>query len=106
MSAKELAISEQFRIVSKGWAQKQAAASILEETKSAFLAKMIGRHGDIPHVQAERIVKSSEEWTDFIKGMVDAKLAANLAKAQMEYIRMKFNERQSAEASSRARRKM
>lgn len=106
VTGKQLVLSEEFRTVAKGWAQKQADASRLEETKTAVLAKMIGTHGDMPHVKAERLVKASDAWGHFINRMVDAKLAANLAKSQMEYIRMKFNERQSAEANSRARRRI
>ena len=106
MQEHEKPISEKFRIVAKGWAQKHAAASLLEETKTAVVAQMIGRQGDIPHNKAERMVKASDEWHSFIKGMVEAREAANLAKVQMEYIRMLQSERQSAEANARAERKM
>jgi len=99
-------LSEQFRIVAKSWTQKHAAASILEETKTAVLAQMIGRQGDIAYNQAERIVKSSEEWRAFIKDMVEAREAANLSKVKMEYMRMRFSEWQSAEANRRAEMKL
>ena len=106
MNSIDKPISEQFRIVAKGWAQKNAAAQLLSETKTAVLAQMISRHGDIPHNKAERLVKASEEWHDFIQKMVEAQEAANMAKVQMEYIRMQFNEWQSKEATARAERRL
>lgn len=99
-------ISEQFRLVAKDWVEKDAAARLLEETKTAVLSQMIGRQGDMAYNQAERNVKASEEWRDFIEKMVRAKEAANMAKVKMEYIRMKFNEWQSAEANNRAERRL
>lgn len=99
-------LSEQFRIVAKDWVQKHAAASMLEETKTAVLSQLIGRQGDIAYNQAERVVKASDEWSDFLEKMVKAREAANLAKAKMEFIRMRFSEWQSAEATKRAEMKL
>ena len=93
--------SEQFRLVAKEWVEKDAAARLLEETKTAVLAQRMKALGDVPAAHAERDVKASQEWHEFIKGMVDAKTAANLGKVKMEYLRMKFSEWQSAEANKR-----
>ena len=95
-------ISEQFRIVAKKWVDADSAASILEETKSAVLARMMSAQGDMPVNRAELQVKSSEEWLDFVTKMVKARERAALLKVQLEYIRMKFNEWQSHNATKRA----
>lgn len=95
-------ISEQFRLAAKDWVEKDSAANLLEETKSAVLSQMMARLGDIPVSHAERSVKSSEEWKDFVTKMVKAREASNLAKVRCEYIRMKFNEHQSENANKRA----
>lgn len=97
-----VAYSEQFRIVAKEWVDLDNAATMLEETKSAVLSQKMAALGDIPVSHAERAVKSSTEWLDFIKKMVDARSAANLKKVQMEYLRMKFSEWQSENANKRA----
>ena len=94
--------SEQFRIVAKEWVDLDKAATMLEETKSAVLSQKMAALGDVPVSHAERTVKSSPEWVDFITRMVDARSAANLKKVQMEYLRMKFSEWQSENASRRA----
>ena len=98
--------SEQFRIVSKDWVDKESAASLLEETKSAVMAQRMLRLGDIPVAHAERTVKGSPEWEDYLKKMVKAREAANLAKVKMEYIKMKAWEENSHEATKRAEMKI
>jgi hypothetical protein len=95
-------ISEQYRLIAKKWVDADSAANLLEETKSAVLAKMMAARGDMPVSKAEMQVKASEEWSDYIGKMVRAREQAALLKAQLEFIRMRFAEWQSAEASKRA----
>ena len=95
-------ISEQYRLIAKQWVEADGAARLLEETKTAVLAQWVKKHGDMAVNAAEREVKSSPEWEEFIAKMVDARTAANLKKVQLEFIRMKSAEQQSAEASKRA----
>ena len=99
-------ISEEFRIIAKKWVEADAAANMLEESKSAVLAKMISAQGDMPVNRAETRVKSSSEWSDYIKSMVDARERASLLKVQLEFIRMRFSEWQSHEANKRAEMKL
>lgn len=94
-------ISEQYRVKAKLWVEADAAASLLEETKSAFLSQKMAALGDMPVSRAELTVKSSDEWREFVTNMVEARKAANLLKVNLEYIRMKSMEWQSAEATKR-----
>lgn len=94
--------SEQYRIIAKKWVDADAAANLLEETKSAMLARLMATQGDMPVSRAEMNVKSGKEWADFVNGMIDARKTATLLKVQMEYIRMKFMEWQSENATKRA----
>lgn len=94
--------SETYRIAAKAWVELDGAAMLLEETKSAVLAQRMKALGDMPVAHAEREVKASAEWGDFIKKMVDARTQANLAKVRLEYTRMKFMEWQSENANKRA----
>lgn len=93
--------SEQFRIVAKQWVDADAAASILEDTKSAILSERMQALGEMPVSKAEAIVKASAEWRAHIEEMVSARKASNRLKVQMEYLRMKFSEWQSHEATKR-----
>lgn len=101
-----LPISEQYRLIAKRWVDADAAASLLEETKSAFLARLMLRQGDMPVSRAEMQVKGSDEWTDYITKMVRAREQAALLKAQMEYLKMKFSEELSNGATRRAEMKL
>lgn len=99
-------LSEQYRLVAKKWVEADSAASILEETKSAYLAQRMAEQGDMPVSRAEMAVKSSSEWVDYVTNMVEARKRASLLKAQLEYIRMRFSEHQSIEATKRAEMKL
>lgn len=94
--------SEQFRIVAKSWVDAEAAASMLEDTKSAVLAEKMLALGDMPVSKAEMMVKGSQEWREELQSISMARQAANRLKVQMEYIRMKFMEWQSQNATKRA----
>lgn len=99
-------ISEQFRITAKAWVQADANARLLEEMKTTRLEqqkqRLIEVEGDMPDSHAERRVKATAEWETYIHGMVQAKTEANLKKAQMEFLRMRFTEIQDSNASARA----
>jgi hypothetical protein len=103
-------LSEQFRLLAKQWVGLDAAASLLEETKSAQLssriAVLIGANPDLAHNAAERTVKASEEWKADVAKIVDARRKANLAKVAVEYVRMRHSEHQSYEATKRAEMKL
>ena len=101
-----LPISEQFRIIAKRWVDADTAATMLEETKSAVLSRMMSDLGEMPVSRAEMTVKASEPWRDYIKEMVEARQKASLLKVQLEYIRMRFSEWQSMEATKRAEMKL
>ena len=94
-------LSEVFRLVAKAWVELDGAARMLEEAKTATLSQMMKKLGDVPAAHAERDVKSSEEWRDYIKQMVDARTEANLKKVQLEFLRMRFAEWNSAQANAR-----
>jgi hypothetical protein len=102
MSESNQPLSEQYRLVAKAWVEADGAARMLEELKTTTLAQWVKTHGDVPVNAAERDVKSSKEWEDYLGKMVEARTKANLKKVQLEFIRMRAAEHQSAEASKRA----
>ena len=98
----DIPLSEQYRVVAKAYVDADSAASLLEETKSAVLARMMLSLGDMPVSRAEMQTKGSAEWFDFVTNMVKAREKAAFLKVKLEYVRMKFSEQQSIEASKRA----
>jgi hypothetical protein len=106
MTSEDMPLSEQYRIVAKAWVDADAAASLLEETKSSVLSRMMLDQGDMPVSRAEMNVKASDEWRDFVTKMVEAREKATLLKVKLEYIRMRFHEWQSHEATKRAEMKL
>lgn len=94
--------SEQYRIAGERWADLEAAAQLLEDTKSAVLAQRCSELGGIPVNRAEQSVKSSQFWKDHIAKIVEARHKANRAKIELEYFKMKHHEWQSSQANTRA----
>jgi hypothetical protein len=94
--------SEQYRLAALDWVEKDSAARMLEEAKTAILSQHMKSYGDIPAAHSEREVKASDQWHDYIRKMVSARTAANKAKVEMEYRRMLFSEWMSADATKRA----
>lgn len=99
-------ISEEYRIVAKEWVDADAAANLLEETKSAVLSQKMAALGEMPVSRAEMEVKASPAWTEFLTEMVNARKSANELKVKLEWIRMRHMERQSEQASARAEMKL
>lgn len=101
MSTDDRPISELFRLASKQWVELDAAANLLEETKSSVLSERMAALGDMPVSRAEMTVKASKEWRDFLEAMVNARKSANLAKVRVDWIRMRAQEAMSREATAR-----
>jgi hypothetical protein len=99
-------ISEQYRIVAKQWVAANTAADMLEECKSAVLSQQMHALGEMPVSRAELEIKASDDWTEYLRKMVEARGKANLLKVQCEYLRMRHSEQQSREASARAEMRM
>lgn len=97
----DLLLSEQFRIASKHWVELDGAARLLEESKTAVLSQRMKALGDKPAAHAERDVKGSAEWAEYIDKIVEARTQATLARVKLEWIRMRFSEWQSTEANQR-----
>lgn len=104
--AANIHLSEQYRLAAKEWCELDAAATLLEETKSAVLSQKMAAQGDVAVNRAELMVKASPEWSAHIMKMVEARRKANLAKVKLEWIRMRFSEQQSFEATKRAEMKL
>jgi len=95
-------LSEQIHIAWDDWSDKKAAADFRTEMKTAFLAQKIKERGDLAYNRAERDVKASPEWRNYIQEMVDTTAAANRARGRLEYLKAKQMEWQNAEANHRA----
>ena len=101
-----LPASEQFRRAGEKWASLNAAADMLEEGKSAYPSQRMAALGDMAVSKAELTIKSSPDWADYIRKMVKAREQANLAKIEMEFMRMRFSEFIAHDATQRQEMKM
>ena len=98
----EFPFSERYRLAGVDWADKEAAANLLEETKTSIMAQKQSLLGDIPVNRAEQIVKASPDWMTHLETICEARKQANLAKVKMDTEKMRFYEMQSREANARS----
>lgn len=91
-------------IVARGelWADADAAASALEETKGTLLAKLLKEHFDQPAWKADALAKGDARYEEHIKAMVDARRLATLAKVRYDGAKAMGEFARSAESSRRA----
>lgn len=95
-------LSQQFFEAAQEWVELEAAASMMEDCKSAVLAQAIVAQGpDIAVNRAETTAKAAPDWKAYCSETVEKRKASNLAKVKMEYMKMRFNEWTSTEANAR-----
>jgi len=102
----DMPISEQYRLAAREWVEMDAAARMLEEGKTTYLAQQKAALGDMPDSKAEKLVKASPQWADYIKKMVNTKTVANRQRVELDYLKMRHMERTSEEANNRSERKL
>ncbi len=107
MTEENRPLSEIYLEAAEDWTDKEAAAQLLEETKSAVMAqKQAALGGDLPVNRAEQIVKASPDWHAYLEKIVEARRVANLAKVRLEYLRMRHQEWISSESNNRVGSRM
>jgi hypothetical protein len=99
-------VSEQWHDAGLAWVDAENAAQLLEETKSAvlsqYIAEEIAADPKMSIAKAETMVRSSPKWREFVERMVKARTAANRARINRDYLRMKFSEWVAEDANHRA----
>jgi hypothetical protein len=100
---------DQYAETAEAWVDAEAAASLLEDCKSAVLAERMAiamDNGAKSIAAAEQAVKATVEWREHVTSIVEARKLANRYKVQLEYLRMRFQEWQSHEANNRLEAKL
>lgn len=99
-------ISEQYRLAALEWVDADAAANLLEDTRSIYFSELVNAQSPIAVNKAEHNVKASPIWRDYVTKTVNARTRANKLKVQVDFMKMKFWEHNSSEASKRAEMKL
>lgn len=99
-------LSEEWREAADRWADLDSAARLLEDTKSAVMAKWMTEMGETSVSKAEMQVKASDRWMEYVERVVRARTAAEKAKIEMRYVDMKVWEQRSREATARTEAKL
>ena len=102
--------SEMYREAAQTWVDLDAAARLLESSKSAvFSQKVLGLMAEFPAyslAKAELKIKGGDEWQVFLDKTERARTLANRARIEVEYRKMQAMEQQSKEAYERQEMRM
>lgn len=97
-------LAEQLLHHGSEWADKNAAADVLERTKDTLLSqialKFIPDAGSV--AKAEMMAEATIEYIEHIKSMVEARRISNIAKCQYDTDRTYIDMIRSQEATERA----
>lgn len=83
------------------WADAEAAASLLEETRKSVLAKLINE-GEGSVAAREYKALADPSYLEFVEGMVSARKAATKARVRYDSAKVLAELRRSQEATRRA----
>jgi hypothetical protein len=92
------------RIVAAGesWADAEAAAALLEETRKTVLAKLMNDSDMTSIAGKEMTALGSDDYKKFVEGMVKARAAANKARVKYDSAKILAELRRSQESTKRA----
>lgn len=99
-------LSERIGRAHRKWVELDAAARLLEATKSAVFSQRVVALGDMPVSKAENLVRASDFWIEHVEKVEKARTAANHAKVEWAYLRDLFAEWNSNAADERLRAKI
>jgi hypothetical protein len=110
MPRHEQPLSEQYRIAAKCWCDADAAATVLEELKSATLEQkksdLIADNPSMSEAKAERLAKITDDWEEYVRQMCTARAQANVLKAELKVIEMRHREWIAGDANARHERRL
>jgi hypothetical protein len=90
----------------EAWADAQAAADLLEETKKSILAKLMNESTAASIAAKEMYALADPNYTAHIEGMVRARKAANKARVRYDSAKVLAELRRSQESTRRAEMSM
>ena len=84
------------------WADAEAAAELLEETRKSVLAKLMNESAVASVAAKEMQALADPEYRRFVEGMVSARKAANKARVRYDSAKVLAELRRSQESTRRA----
>jgi hypothetical protein len=104
--SQNLPLSDQWAEAAYAHVEAEAAAQLLEDTKSSVFSQIVLRQGDMPVNRAELLARASVEWRDHVQVIVETRQHANELRVKRDYLKMKFQEWIAADANNRTQARL
>lgn len=114
MPERERPISELFRLAGDSWVAAKKQRDLIKGLKNTMFARrkreIIEEHRQqgikIAKSDAEEMIEASDEWEQYIRGMIEADEATEAAWVKCQELEMRFSEWNSEQANARKERQM
>jgi len=106
MPERDRPLSEQYRLASKDYVKAKSIAKLAEDLKPSKFSELINLRADMAVSRAEHAVRASQEWKDYVASVVASVEAADMARAKVKWIEMRFQEWVMQQAGARKEREM
>ena len=94
--------TERYRLAQVDWAEKDGEADRLEETKKIIFSELFNQSDEKTAAKAEHWARCHERYRQAMNDAVKAKTAANIARAEVKAMEMKFERWRTMESTKRA----
>ncbi len=94
-------IEERLRLAGEEWAEKNAAAELLEETKRIVFSKLCNTFNLTSEAAKEKKAYAHPDFEEHIKNMIEARRVANKARVKFDSGRIWVDLLRSKEATER-----
>ena len=102
--------ADRFRAQGEKWADLHNAAQLLDDMKGVVFAQkvnaLLANDPKMAVNRAENEIKSSDDWEEYVRSCVAASHQDNLAKIELEFMKMKLQEYQGQQANELQELKM
>lgn len=95
-------LHEQFRLLGEKWANQEGEARGAEELRKVILSELVNHSAHTTLGKAEHEARASLRYKTHIQEMVKARTEANILKAQLNAMEMRFEMWRSSNATKRA----
>lgn len=94
--------TERYRLAQVDWAEKDGEADRLEEMKKIIFSELANQSEEKTAAKAEHWARCHERYRKAVDDAVKAKTTANIARAEVKAMEMKFERWRTMESTKRA----
>ena len=94
--------AEQFRLLARAWAEADGEALRAEKLEKVVFSELVNQSNDGSVAKAEHSARAHSRYKDAVDRLVNSRTAANIARAEMDAMKLRVEIWRSRNATKRA----